>query len=64
MKNFRLWSILVCSVFMAFTAKSQEQGFYILDTEIPSNITATGASLRGSFTASTAVTVGFQMRVD
>ncbi len=58
----RLGMLMVCLV-LAFTAtKAQEQGFYIVETNIPTNVTSTGGNLRGEFTASSAVNVGFQMR--
>lgn len=61
-KMIRLGMLMVCLV-LAFTAtKAQEQGFYIVETNIPTNVTSTGGNLRGEFTASSAVNVGFQMR--
>lgn len=52
---------MVCIV-LAFTAKAQQTGFYILNTNVPTNITSTSANLRGSFTTSDTVITGFQMR--
>lgn len=57
----RLGMLMVCLV-LAFTAKAQQTGFYILNTNVPTSITSTSANLRGSFTTSDTVIVGFQKR--